>query len=217
MAAQRARILVVDDHGIVRDGLSAILERDRRFIVIGTATNGREAVTTAMTLRPEVVVMDLMLPELSGVDATARILQRLPDTRIVVLSACDSSEHVYHALRAGARGYVLKQSAATELVRAVVSALTNQPFLSERIADLLMKEITHGGGLTRSPLERLSAREREVLHLTAEGSSSAAIARRLSLSPKTVDTYRYRLMEKLGVPNRAGLIRFAMQHALAQG
>jgi DNA-binding NarL/FixJ family response regulator len=216
VAAQSARILVVDDHGIVRDGLCAILERDRRFIVIGTATNGREAITAAMSLRPDVVVMDLVLPELSGADATARILQRLPDTRIVVLSACDSSEHVYHALRAGARAYVLKESAVAELVHAVGCALANQPFLSERIADVLMKELAHGG-LARSPLERLSAREREVLHLTAEGSSSAAIARRLSLSPKTVDTYRYRIMEKLGVPNRAGLIRFAMQHALAHG
>jgi DNA-binding NarL/FixJ family response regulator len=216
LAAQSARILVVDDHGIVRDGLSAILERDRRFIVIGTATNGREAITTAMSLRPDVVVMDLVLPELSGVDATARILQRLPDTRVVVLSACDSSEHVYHALRAGARAYVLKQSAVTELVQAVVCVLANQPFLSERIADLMIREMVNGR-LAQSPLERLSAREREVLHLTAAGSSSAAIARHLSLSPKTVDTYRYRIMEKLGVPNRAGLIRFAMQHALAHG
>jgi DNA-binding NarL/FixJ family response regulator len=216
LAAQSARILVVDDHGIVRDGLSAILERDRRFIVIGTATNGREAITAAMSLRPDVVVMDLVLPELSGVDATARILQRLPDTRVVVLSACDSSEHVYHALRAGARAYVLKQSAVTELVQAVVCVLANQPFLSERIADLMIREMVNGR-LAQSPLERLSAREREVLHLTAAGSSSAAIARHLSLSPKTVDTYRYRIMEKLGVPNRAGLIRFAMQHALAHG
>jgi DNA-binding NarL/FixJ family response regulator len=213
VAAQSARILVVDDHGIVRDGLCALLERDRRFIVIGTAINGREAITAAMSLRPDVVVMDLMLPELSGVDATVRILKRLPDTRVVVLSACDSSEHVYHAMRAGARAYVLKQSAATELVSAVVSAMANQRFLSARIAEVLMKEMTHGG-LMQSPLERLSAREREVLHLTAAGSSSVAIARALSLSPKTVDTYRYRIMEKLGVPNRAGLIRFAMQHAL---
>jgi DNA-binding NarL/FixJ family response regulator len=213
VAAQSARILVVDDHGIVRDGLCAILEKDRRFVVIGTATDGREAITSAMNLRPDVIVMDLVLPELSGVDATSRILQRLPDTRIVVLSACASSEHVYQALRAGARAYVLKQSAVTELVRAVVCVLGNQPFLSERIADLVMREMANGG-LAQSPLERLSAREREVLHLTAAGSSSAAIARRLSLSPKTVDTYRYRIMEKLGVPNRAGLIRFAMQHAL---
>jgi DNA-binding NarL/FixJ family response regulator len=216
VAAQSARILVVDDHGIVRDGLCALLERDRRFIVIGTAINGREAITAAMSLRPDVVVMDLMLPELSGVDATVRILKRLPDTRVVVLSACDSSEHVYHAMRAGARAYVLKQSAATELVSAVVSAMANQRFLSARIAEVLMKEMTHGG-LMQSPLERLSSREREVLHLTVAGSSSVAIARALSLSPKTVDTYRYRIMEKLGVPNRAGLIRFAMQHALVHG
>lgn len=203
-------VLVVDDHGIVREGLIALLERCPSIRIVGSATNGREAVEQARRLAPDVVVMDLVLPEMCGIDATERIVKDLSDTRVVILSVCSSSEHVYRALRAGALGYVLKQAAVTELVDAVLAVGRGERFLSSQIADI-------AGDVTldsypRSPLERLSLREREVLQLTVAGITSAEIARRLFLSPKTVETYRSRIKEKLGVADQAALIRFAVQH-----
>ncbi len=206
-------VLLVDDHSIVREGLAVLLERDPRIRVIGTATTGREAIEAARRLKPQVVVMDLVLPELSGVDATQRIRHELPHTSVVVLSVCDSSEHISCALRAGASGYVLKCSVAAELVRAVLAVVSGTRYLCSQIAESLGEAATAEG--STSPLERLSAREREVLHLTVAGATSAETARRLSLSPKTVETYRSRIREKLGVADQAALIRFALQHAMA--
>ncbi len=207
------RILIVDDHGIVRDGLAALLERQANIRVIGTAATGREAVAAATRLEPDVIIMDLVLPELSGIDATERILRELPRTQVVVLSVCHTSEHIFRALRAGARGYVLKEAASTELVCAIKAVFVGDPYLSPRITEVVIASLLNQTAL-RSPLERLSEREREVLHLTVGGSSSAEIARQLSLSRKTVDTYRSRLMEKLGVADRSGLIHFAIEHAM---
>jgi DNA-binding NarL/FixJ family response regulator len=209
---ERATVLVVDDHGIVREGLAVLLERSPRLKVIGTAASGKQAVATAQLLKPDVVVMDLMLPELSGIDATERILSQLPATRVVILSVCYSSEHIACALRAGALGFVQKRSSITEIVQAVLAVLDGKRYLSpEIVVSLGDVEIDSA----RSPLERLSAREREVLQLTVAGATSAVIARQLSLSPKTVETYRSRIMEKLGVPDRTALIHFAMEHALS--
>jgi DNA-binding NarL/FixJ family response regulator len=182
--------------------------------VVGLAATGEQAVLAAQHLRPDVIIMDLVLPILNGIDATKRILASLPLTKIIVLSACSTSEHVYRALRAGALGYVIKEAAGAELVCAVRTVSSGRRYLSPSIAALVS-----GAGpnvaIARSPLERLSARERDVLHRTAEGYSSMEIALQLSLSPKTVDTYRSRLMQKLGVSDRSALIRFAIQHAMA--
>jgi DNA-binding NarL/FixJ family response regulator len=208
------RILIVDDHGIVRDGLAVFLEKQEHMQVVGTAATGKEAVVAATRLKPDVIIMDLVLPELSGVDATERILNLLPQTQVVVLSVCHSSEHVFRALRAGARGYVLKDAAGVELVGAVRAVFGGQPYLSPRITEVVIGRLLNKAA-SHSPLERLSGREREVLHLTVGGSSSAEIARQLSLSRKTVDTYRSRVMEKLGVADRTGLIHFAIEHAMA--
>jgi DNA-binding NarL/FixJ family response regulator len=205
--------MVVDDHGIVRDGVSALLEREANMKVVGVAATGKEAVLAAARLRPAVVVMDLMLPDLSGVDATERILSVLPQTRVVILSVCHTSEHIFRALRAGARGYVLKESAGVELVRAVAAVTVGQRYLSSQITEVVIDGLLSRSA-PHSPLERLSGREREVLHLTVAGSSSAKIAEQLSLSRKTVDTYRSRLMEKLGVSDRVALIHFAIEHAM---
>ena len=209
----RIGVLIVDDHCIVREGLTVLLGRSRRIDVIGAAENGREAIEAALLLKPDVVVMDIVLPELSGFDATERIVRALPDTRVVILSVCKTSEHVFRALRAGALGYVLKQCATAELVHAVLTVSTGTRYLSGPIREVLEHVAIDATPL--SPLERLSSREREVLHLTVTGATSAAIARKLSLSPKTVDTYRSRIMEKLGVAHHAALIRFAMEHAIA--
>jgi DNA-binding NarL/FixJ family response regulator len=207
------RIMVVDDHGIVRDGLSALLNGRSEMRVIGTAADGRAAVRAAARLIPDVVVMDLALPQLSGIDATIRILAAQPKVRIVVLSASDTSEHVFRALRAGARGYVLKESASAEIVAAVAAVSKGERYLSPRLTGVLIDGLL-GGPVPASPMESLSAREREVLHLTATGASSADIGLKLSLSRKTVDTYRSRVMAKVGVADLAGLIRFAVAHAM---
>jgi len=207
------RIVVVDDHGIVRDGLSALLDGHFHMNVVGSVANGKEAVAAAEHLKPDVIVMDLVLPELSGIDATTRILALLPLTRIVILSACDTSEHVFRALRAGARGYVLKEGASTELVQAVLTVVAGDRYLSPGITGVLIDALLNDAA-PASPIESLSPREREVLHLTVSGASSAEIGEKLSLSRKTVDTYRSRVMGKLGVPDLAGLIRFAIAHAM---
>ncbi|HEV7610019.1 MAG TPA: response regulator transcription factor [Steroidobacteraceae bacterium] len=208
------RIVVVDDHGIVRDGLCALLDGHFHMKVIGAVATGQDAVLCAQRLNPDVIVMDLVLPDLNGIDATARILASAPRTRIVILSTCDTSEHIVRALRAGALGYVLKESASGELVQAVLAVSAGERYLSQRITGLLIDALL-GDAEHASPIESLSAREREVLVLTVGGASSAEIGQKLSLSRKTVDTYRSRTMEKLGVPDLAGLIRFAIAHAMA--
>jgi DNA-binding NarL/FixJ family response regulator len=208
------RILVVDDHGIVRDGLSVLLNAKSGMQVVATAADGKAAVSAAAKWSPDVIVMDLALPELSGIDATVRILAAQPRVRIVVLSAWDTSEHVFHALRAGARGYVLKESAGAEIVQAVAIVHKGQRYLSPRITGVLIDGLLDDQS-SLSPIESLSPREREVLHLTVTGASSAEIGVHLSLSRKTIDTYRSRLMGKLGVTDLAGLIRFAVAHELA--
>jgi len=211
--AASIRIVVVDDHGIVRDGLCALLDGHFHMKVVGSVANGKDAIESAAQLQPDVVVMDLVLPDLSGIDATARILADRPLTQIVILSACDTSEHVFRALRAGARGYVLKESAAVELVQAVLAVAAGGRYLSPQITgvviDALLSNSAHPG-----PIESLSAREREVMLMTVDGASSAEIGQKLSLSRKTVDTYRSRTMGKLGVTDLAGLIRFAVAHSL---
>jgi DNA-binding NarL/FixJ family response regulator len=207
------RILVVDDHGIVRDGVAVILEKQGHMQVVGTAATGKEAVVVAASLKPDVIIMDLVLPELSGVDATERILALLPRTRVVVLSVCHTSEHVFRALRAGARGYVSKEAPCAELVCAVKAVFVGETYLSPRITEVVIDCLLNKTA-PQSPLERLSGREREVLHLTVGGSSSAEIARQLALSRRTVDTYRSRVMGKLGVADLTGLIHFAIEHAM---
>jgi DNA-binding NarL/FixJ family response regulator len=208
------KIVVVDDHGIVRDGLSALLNAQNQMRVIGAAPDGRSAVEAAERLSPDVIVMDLVLPELNGIDATTRILAAHPKIRIVVLSAWDTSEHVFRALRAGARGYVLKESAGADIVQAVTAVWKGDRYLSPRLTTVLIDGLLDGFGPV-SPMESLSSREREVLQLTVTGASSAAIGQQLSLSRKTVDTYRSRMMGKLGVSDLAGLIRFAVANAIA--
>jgi DNA-binding NarL/FixJ family response regulator len=209
------RILVVDDHGIVREGLSLLLEKEAGLEVVGTAATSAEAIASALRLKPQVVVMDLALPGLGGIEAMVHILRRLPQTRIVVLSASQSSEHVFRALRAGAIGYIVKGAASTDLVHAVRAASIGERYLSASITGLVVDGLL-SMRQAKSPIESLSNREREVLQLTVAGLSSAAIGTQLSLSRKTVDTYRSRLMEKLHVPDRSALIHYAIEHALGQ-
>jgi DNA-binding NarL/FixJ family response regulator len=207
------RTLIVDDHGIVRDGLADLIEREHGMRVVGFASSGEEAVSVAQRLKPDLIVMDLMLPSLNGIDATQRIISELPQTRIIALSACHTPEQVCRVLRAGALGFVLKTGAGSELLRAIQEVSAGRRYVSPVIAALF-----HDGELSmpipKSPFERLSIRERKVVQLIVAGSTSSDIALQLSLSRKTVDTYRGRIMVKLGVANRAALIRFALEYEL---
>jgi len=210
------RVFLADDHAVVRDGLRALLETQADIRVVGHASNGREAVSLVEKLRPDVVVMDIGMPELNGIDAAAQVRRLLPATHVVILSVHKTSEHIFRALKAGATGYVLKESAGLEVVNAVRAVHAGRRYLSERITDTVAAEFVrlHDQTADRSPLESLSEREREVLQLVVEGHSNAEIAARLKLSIKTIETYRSRLMDKLGVRELGGLIRFAITHGL---
>lgn len=189
------------------------LARGEHISVVGSAATGEEAIQAAADLQPDVIIMDLMLPDVSGIDATRRILADTPSTRIIALSACRTPDAVYSALRAGARGYVVKAAATSELVDAVTTIMAGNQYISPSILPLL-GEALNGKSLPKSPFDKLSEREREVLRRIVAGSSSSAIAQHLSLSRKTIDTYRGRLMVKLGVPNRSALIRMVIEHEL---
>ncbi|MBI3161145.1 MAG: response regulator transcription factor [Chloroflexi bacterium] len=206
-------VYLVDDHRILRDGLRMLLELQGDIRVIGEAEDGRKALDGILSARPDVVLMDITMPELNGIDAAQGILLKLPRTKIIILSVHSDREHVYRAFQAGAVGYLLKESAGDEVAKAVRAVSQNRQYVSEKLSDSLPPNYDRLPKET-SPIERLSAREREVLQLTVEGATSAAIAEKLSLSPKTVDTYRSRLMEKLGVQNLPELVRFAIKHGL---
>lgn len=210
------RVYLADDHAVVREGLRYLLEAQQDIVVVGDAGNGRDAVTQVKQLAPDVVVMDVSMPDLNGIDATALILEDLPQTRVVILSMQGSVEHVYRALQAGAHGYILKESAGKVLVEAVRSVHSGGRYLSTGITETLVGDYLQQRTLAAevSPLERLSRREREVLQLVVEGRSSVEIGEMLGLSSKTIDTYRSRLMQKLGIGDVPTLVKFAIQHGV---
>jgi DNA-binding NarL/FixJ family response regulator len=204
----KTRVLLADDHAVVRYGLRAMLELSG-MQVVAEAGDGREALRLAQEHEPDVVIMDVAMAGLNGIDAAAELLECCPETRIVMLSMHSDSEHVHRAFAAGASGYLLKGSASEEIVAATRAVLSGRRYLSRELAHL---ERADTG--SASPLDSLSARERQVLQLVVEGHSSAEIASIVNLSPKSVDTYRSRLMKKLGVSDIPALVKFAIQHGL---
>jgi DNA-binding NarL/FixJ family response regulator len=206
------RILIADDHGVVAEGLKHLIEAQPDMQVVGTVGDGREALRLAREAQPDVVLMDLSMPELNGADATRAIMERESRCRVIVLSMYAEREYVRRALKAGAAGYVVKRSAAKEVVDAIRAVYAGQRYLSPRVADVVIDDYTAED--KQDPLARLSAREREVLQLLAEGRTGAEIAARLALSQKTVETYRARLVEKLGIRDVAGLVKFAIQRGI---
>ena len=210
-------IFLADDHGVVRDGLRLLLEAQPGFQVVGEATDGREAVRQIAQLCPRIALLDIAMPQLNGIEATLQIRERNPATRSIILSMHATSEHVIQALKAGAWGYLVKESAGAEVVKAVREVHAGRRYVSQKILELVLEYCLSlsGAATAVSPLARLSPREREVLQLVAEGRSSADIARILPLSPKTVDTYRSRLMAKLGIKDLSGLVKFVIQHGLS--
>ena len=209
-------VFLADDHAVVRDGLRALLEAQPDIRVVGDAANGRETVRRVAELCPNVAVLDIAMPELNGIEAAQEIGQVSPATQVIILSMHSATEHIFRALQAGARGYLLKESAGIEVVNAVRAVHTGQRYLSQKISDRIVDDYIRQrqAAQAKSPLAYLSQREREVLQLAAEGKSNAEIAEILSLSLKTVETYRSRLMHKLGISDLPGLVRFAIQHGL---
>ena len=208
----KTRVLLADDHAIMREGLRALLAGTHDITVIEEVENGREAVRRAQELNPDIVLMDVAMPELNGIEAAQLIHDKCPNTRIILLSMYSGAEHVHRGLAAGAQGYIMKESAGSEVIAAIRSVAQGRRYLSAVLAGIAFGQKADGTG--PSPLERLSARERQVLQLVVEGKSSADIARVVHLSPKTVDTYRSRLMHKLGVSDIPALVKFALQSGL---
>ena len=209
-------VFIADDHTVVRDGLRLLIETQSDMKVVSEASNGREAARQVLRTNPDVVIMDLAMPELNGVEATRQIRENCPATKVIILSMHSSSEHIFQALKAGAHGYLLKESAGMEVISAIRVVHSGKRYLSEKIGDQMIDEYIHNREIveTGSPLSKLSTREREILQLVVEGKSSADIGRTLFISPKTVETYRSRLMQKLGISDLAGLIKFAIQHGI---
>ena len=211
-------IFLADDHAIVRDGLRMLLIAQPDFEVIGEATNGREAVQQITQLRPDVAILDIAMPELTGLEAARQIREAHDDIQIIMLSMHSSTVHVLEALKAGALGYLLKASAGASVVDAVRDVHAGRRHLSEeileRVIELSLTQNSEFPEDMKDPLSRLSSREREVLQLVVEGKSSAEIAKLLYLSPKTVETYRSKLMKKLGINNLPDLVKFAIRYGL---
>lgn len=207
---------MADDHTVIRDGLRFMLEAQGDITVVGDAADGRQAVNQVQKLKPDVVIMDIAMPELNGIEATQQIRYTCPSTQVVILSVYSNAEHIFRALQAGARGYLLKESAGKEVVSAVRAVRVGRRYLSRKIAETMIDDYVHQRESTeaKSPLERLSPREREVLQLVVEGKSSKEIANIIHLSPKSVETYRSRLMQKLNVNDLPGLVKFAIQHGI---
>lgn len=207
-------VFLADDHTVVRDGLRHLLEAQDGIEVIGDAANGREAVRQVELLSPNIVVMDIAMPDLNGIEATQKIIERCPAIKVIILSMHSTNEHIRQAFKAGAHGYLLKESAGNEVVLAVRSVCDKHYYLSQKLSDKLIKDYRKLARDAEGQLAELSPREREVLQLVVEGKSNFEIAETLFLSPKTIETYRSRLMSKLDIHDMPGLVKFAIKHGL---
>jgi two-component system response regulator NreC len=208
-------IVLAEDHHIVRQGIKALLEAESDLTVIGEAADGIEAAQITERLKPNILVLDLMMGGIDGLEVARQVATRSPDTRIVVLSMFDNEAYVAEALRCGALAYVLKGSTSSELLNAIRSAVAGRRYLSPPLTDLAIDAYARMVGETKiDPFESLTAREREVLHLTVNGDTSAEIATRLHISPRTVETHRLNLMRKLGVHTHTELVRYALERGV---
>ncbi|GCE20620.1 response regulator [Dictyobacter kobayashii] len=214
----KIRILLADDHTILRAGLKMMLNAQPDMEVVGEAQDGRQAIQEAQRIQPDVILMDITMPDINGIEATKQIKRLLPDVRILVLTMHEHDEYVFQALRAGAAGYMLKEAADTELITAIHVIKSGQFYLSPTaqsvvVGDYLQRVRT---GEERDSYSSLTEREREILKLVAEGHTNNQIAERLIISPKTVDTHRTHIMDKLNLHSRAELVKYAMRRGLLE-
>jgi two-component system response regulator NreC len=208
------KILLADDHSVLRSGLKLLLESQADFRVIGEASSGLEALDLAGRLRPDLILLDLSMPGLGGLDALPALNKICPAAKILILTMHDDSHYLHSALKNGAMGYVLKKAADAELISAIRAVLRGEMYVHPALTRALLDDMLPKTEAAPDAWETLSEREREVLRLVALGHTSAEIAAQLHLSDKTVETYRARGMEKLGLPNRAALVRFALKKGI---
>jgi DNA-binding NarL/FixJ family response regulator len=216
----KLRILIADDHELVRRGLASLLQSHEGWEICSDAKDGREAVDKARQLKPDVVILDVGMPNLNGLAATRQIMQQDPDIKVIVLTITDSDQVIREALDAGARGFVLKSDAARDLVTAVEAVQRNRMFFTPRVNDMVLAGFLdkhENGGTTEAPkLPKLTPREREVIQLLAEGKSSKEVASLLNLSTKTAETHRSNIMRKLGIHSIRDLVVYAVKNDIIQ-
>ena len=208
------RLLLADDHALFRAGLRLLLREIADTEVVAEAGDGQEAIALAEQHRPDVVLMDISMKGRNGIEATAQIRRLLPDTRVIILSMLESEDFIAHALRAGASGYLLKDSAEPELELALAAVTRGETYLSPRVSKHLVEAYLRGAPVDVSPLGLLSGRQREILRMIAEGRSTKEIAYELSVSVKTVETHRAQVMERLDIHDVPGLVRFAIRNGI---
>jgi two-component system response regulator NreC len=209
------RILLADDHKIVRQGLRTLLEKEPDMAVVAEAENGRASVRLARELSPQVVIMDVGMPDLNGIEATRQLLAESPKIKVIALSMHSDRRFVVNMLKAGASGYLLKDSAFEELANAIRVVMANKTYLSPGVSDIVIKDYVQGPKPDNSAFSILTAREREVLQLMAEGKSTKQIADRLHVSVKTVETHRQQIMSKLDMHSVAELTKYAIREGLS--
>jgi DNA-binding NarL/FixJ family response regulator len=208
------RVLLADDHGLVRAGIRALLEKIPSVEVVGEAGTGREALELVRSKLPNIVLMDIAMTELGGLEALPRITKDFPSVKVIILSAHASEEYVIRALRSGAAGYMLKDAATAELELAIDSAAQNKTYLSPSISRTVIDSYLERVGGQSSPLEQLTPRQREILQLITEGKNTKEMASDLDISVKTVESHRLQLMERLNIHDIAGLVRYAIRSGL---
>jgi DNA-binding NarL/FixJ family response regulator len=207
-------VLLADDHTHVRESLVGLLQADGDVEVVAQAADGLETVTKAIASRPDVVVADISMPRLNGIEVVRRLREALPDTRVLILTMHQEDEYVLQAVRAGASGYLVKDSAASELLVAVRSLKAGRGYFGPQAAKALAEQLQHPERVVDDPYGRLTAREREVFHLVAEGLTTKEVARKLDISVKTAENHRARVLDKLDVRNTAELVRYALRKGL---
>lgn len=209
---KRIRVLLADDHRIVAEGLKVLLESE--FELVGMVEDGRALLRAAKELRPDVIITDITMPELNGIEAFEELKKHDPDVRVIFLTMHHRVAYARRALDAGACGYVLKHSASTELILAVRAAAQGKTFVTPAIAGEVLQAMRDGGDLDDDPVNKLTLRQREILRLLVDGHSAKAIASRLDISPRTVEFHKYSMIESLGLSTSADLIRFALQQGI---
>lgn len=210
------RVLLAEDHTIVRDGLASLLRSASDITVVGEAADGRQAVEEARRLKPDVVVMDIAMPELNGIEATRQISRSCPETRVLILSVYSTIDHINLALKAGARGYLLKGAAASEMVHAIRAVHTGCYYLAQNIMSAVIGDYLHDHKQPQgeTPFSTLTSREREIAQMVVDGKSNSEIAKALGLAITSVGIYKSRLLRKLGAKDVASLVKMAIQHGL---
>ena len=213
----KTRVFLADDHTVVRDGLQYLIDAQPDLQVVGVAANGLEAVRQVEQICPDVIVLDINMPPMNGIEAAQQIRCLCPSAQIIILTMLYTPEHIVEALQAGVQGYLLKESAGADLIEAIRAVRAGERYLSREISDIALGHFIHAPQSKAEPdsLATLTVRERQVTQMVADGHTTQEISTSLLLSPKTIKTYRSRVMRKLGLKNIAGLVKFAIRHGLA--